>query len=118
MVKKIICDFCENKCILKVIKTDDGIVVTGNACEKGTEVGIENINSNKDILVTLVRVKGSPLYNVLPVKTNKPVDKNLFIEISKALSRVYVSVPIKMGDIICQNILNTGVDIVAGKNIS
>lgn len=69
------------------------------------------------ILTTLVRIKGAK-YNVVPVKSSKPIDKKLWIECSKALSRIYVGAPIKIGDMVCKNILNTGVDIVCTKNIS
>jgi len=70
-----------------------------------------------DILTTLVRIKGSK-YNVVPVKSSKPIDKKLWIECSKALSRIYVGAPINIGDIVCKNILNTGVDIICTKNIT
>nr|WP_138207510.1 DUF1667 domain-containing protein [Haloimpatiens lingqiaonensis] len=68
------------------------------------------------IFTSLVRIKGSE-YNVVPVKGNSPIPKELWIECSKALSRLYVGAPIKQGDIICSNILNTGVDIVCTKNV-
>lgn len=71
---------------------------------------------DKEILTTLVRLKESQR-KVVPVKSREPIDKSLFIECSKALSRLYVGTPIKCGDLICQNILNTGVDIIAAKNI-
>ncbi|ERI92248.1 hypothetical protein HMPREF1982_02502 [Clostridiales bacterium oral taxon 876 str. F0540] len=70
-----------------------------------------------DVLTTLVRIKGSK-YNVVPVKSSKPIDKKLWIECSKALSRIYVGAPIKIGDIVCKNILNTGVDIICTKNVT
>ena len=73
-------------------------------------------NENYGILTTLVRIKGSK-YNVVPVKSSKPIDKKLWIECSKALSRIYVGAPVKIGDIVCKNILNTGVDIICTKNI-
>ncbi|NYC92236.1 CxxC motif-containing protein [Clostridium acetobutylicum] len=76
-----------------------------------------NTMSGKQILTTLVRIKGSS-GEVVPVKSREPIDKELFIECSKALSRLYVGTPIKCGDLICQNILNTGVDIIATKNIN
>lgn len=75
----------------------------------------ESIKS--DILTTLVRIKGSK-YNVVPVKSSEPIDKKLWIECSKALSRIYVGAPINIGDIVCKNILNTGVDIICTKNIT
>lgn len=71
----------------------------------------------QDILTTLVRIKGSN-HTVVPVKSNKPLDKKIWIECSKALSRIYVGSPINQGDIICKNILNTGVDIVCTKNMN
>lgn len=70
-----------------------------------------------EILTTLVRIKGSDKYNVVSVKSTKPIDKNLWIECSKVLSRIYVGIPVEIGDLICKNILNTGVDIVATRNI-
>lgn len=72
---------------------------------------------DKDILTTVVRVKGSDKYNILPVKSTKPIDKKLWIECSKALSRIHVGPPMNIGDVVCKNILNTGVDIISTKNI-
>jgi CxxC motif-containing protein len=68
------------------------------------------------ILTTLVRIKGSK-HNVVPVKSTKPIDKKLWLECSKALGRIYVGAPIKIGDMVCKNILNTGVDIICTKNV-
>ena len=76
-----------------------------------------NLNENDAVLTTLVRIKGSNICNVLPVKSSKPINKKLWIECSKALSRIHVGPPLKIGDIVCKNILNTGVDIICTKNI-
>lgn len=72
---------------------------------------------NEDVFTSLVRIKGSK-YNVVPVKSSKPIKKDLWIECSKALSRLYVGSPIKQNDIVCSNILNTGVDIICIKSIN
>ena len=73
--------------------------------------------SDKDIFTSLVRVKGDPNYKVVSVKSNKPIEKYLWREFSKVLSRIYVSTPINIGDIICKNIMNTGIDIICTKKI-
>ena len=73
---------------------------------------------NKDIFTSLVRIKGDQNYKVISVKSNKSIEKYLWREFSKVLSRIYVSTPINIGDIICKNIMNTGVDIVCTKEIS
>ena len=72
---------------------------------------------NKAIFTSVVRVKGNNKYKVVPVNSSEEVDKSLWIEISKVLSRIYVSVPINLGSIICKNVLNTGIDIVCSRNI-
>lgn len=72
----------------------------------------------KDIFTTIVRVKGDDRYKVVPVKSNLEVERELWIELSKVLSRIYVSTPIKRGSIVCKNILNTGIDILCTRDIS
>lgn len=72
---------------------------------------------SKDVFTSLVRVKGDKNYKVVSVKSNKPVERRLWIEFSKVLGRIYVSTPINIGDIICKNIMNTGIDIVCTKKI-
>jgi len=116
VVKEVICYGCNKMCILGIDKYDDNIEVYGNQCEEGINYANVEINSNKSIFTTLVRIKGAK-HNVVSVKSSKPLDKKIWIECSKALGRLYVGAPIKAGDIICKNILNTGADIICTKSI-
>lgn len=74
------------------------------------------MKDNKKIFTSIVRIKGSK-YPVVPVKSSQPIEKELLVECSKVLSRIHVGAPIKCGDIICKNILNTGVDIICTRSI-
>ena len=76
-----------------------------------------NEENNKDIFTSIVRVKGNEKYKVVPVKSSKIVDRSLWIELSKVLGRIYVSTPIRVGEIICKNILNTGIDIICTRDL-
>ncbi|WP_288222490.1 DUF1667 domain-containing protein [uncultured Clostridium sp.] len=76
-----------------------------------------NNNNDKDIFTSIVRVKGSDKYKVVPVKSSKSVDRSLWIELSKVLGRIYISTPIEVGEIICKNILNTGIDIICTRDL-
>jgi len=78
---------------------------------------LNNDDSNKDIFTSIVRVKGSNKYKVVPVKSSKEVDRSLWMELSKVIGRIYVSVPVKVGNIICKNILNTGIDIICTRDL-
>lgn len=75
------------------------------------------MEGKKGIFTSLVRIKGATNHRVVPVKSSRPVEVSLWIECSKAISRIYVGVPVKIGDVICKNILNTGVDIICTRNI-
>lgn len=72
---------------------------------------------DKDILTTIVRIKGSSENPVTSVKSSQPIDKNLWLECSKCLGRIYVGPQTSEGDVVCKNILNTGVDIICTKFI-
>lgn len=74
------------------------------------------MNNSKKIFTSVVRIKGSK-YNVVPVKSTEPIEKGLLMECSKALSRIHIGAPVKCGDIVCRNILNTRVDIICTKTI-
>lgn len=71
----------------------------------------------KEIFTSLVRIKGDANNRVISVKSNKEVDRTLFVEFSKVLGRIYVGTPINIGDIICRNILNTGIDIICTRKV-
>lgn len=117
MIAKTICKKCERKCVLDIDKFEGEIEVEGNQCELGIDYAKQEINNKKKVFTSLVRIKGSKKNNVVPIKSSGPIDKGLWIECSKALSRIYVGAPMKIGDIVCKNILNTGMDIICVKNI-
>lgn len=72
----------------------------------------------EEIFTSVVRIKGDENNKVVSVKSNKPVERELWIEFSKVLSRIYVSTPTNIGDLICKNILNTDIDIICTKKIN
>lgn len=76
-----------------------------------------SVNKNEGIFTSIVRVKGNSNYKVVPVRSSEPVSKELWIELSKVIGRIYVSVPIEAGNIVCKNILNTGIDVICTRDI-
>ena len=67
------------------------------------------------MLTSTVKVTGSRL-PVVPVKSAKPVPKELLLDCMQEINRVTVQAPVHIGDVVLANILNTGVDIVATNN--
>ena len=50
---------------------------------------------------------------VVPCKTSKPVPKGLMFEIMEEINKVTVEAPVRMGEIIIENVCGTGADIIA-----
>ena len=67
-------------------------------------------------MVTSV-VKVSNRCEVLSVKTKEAIPKELIFKALDVLKDIKVKAPIHIGDIVVKDILSTGVDIIATKNI-
>jgi CxxC motif-containing protein len=64
-----------------------------------------------------VKVKHGHL-PLVSVRTNKPIPKSRIFDAMNLLAEVEVEAPIKIREPIIKNIFDTGVNIVATKNIS
>ena len=54
----------------------------------------------------------------ISVKTASPVPKKLIYDIMNELSSVRISAPVTIGQVILQDVLHTGVDIIATRNLA
>lgn len=114
MKKELICISCPMGCHL--IVDIENKKVEGNTCKRGEVYGINEVTNPMRVITTTVRVINGEI-PVIPVKTKEPVPKDMNFEIMDILKNVQVEAPVKLGDIIVKNILNTGVDIVATRNL-
>ena len=105
------CIMCPMGCSLSVEKEKGGLKVNGNTCIRGEQYAKEELTEPKRIVTALVKTKDG----VLPVKTNKPVPKQLMFDVVKEINKLHISKG-KIGDIIIKNVLNTGADIVITGN--
>ena len=114
MVKELICISCPKGCHLKV--DVDNKTVTGNSCKRGEIYGLNEVTNPVRIVTSTVKVDGREL-PVVPVKTNGAIPKPLNFECMKLINKAEVKAPIKMGDVIIKDVLGTGIDVVASRNI-
>ena len=113
MKKELICIVCPRGCHLTI---DENLNVSGNFCKRGEIYARNEIKNPTRIITTTVAVTNG-IYPRLSVKTNVPIPKNKIFDVMSELRKVKVIAPIKLGDIIVKNILNTGSDIVATESI-
>ena len=114
MMKELICICCPRGCHLKV--DEEKKEVTGNACPRGKEYGINEVTNPVRVVTSTVKINGAYLRR-LPVKTDKPIPKGKIFEIIKELDKVTVTSPIKVGDVIVEKVCGTEANIIATKNM-
>lgn len=117
--KEMICIVCPIGCHLNIVEnleSEDGYEVEGNKCPRGKIYGIKEMTCPTRIVPTTVAIENAFLKR-LPVKTDKPIPKELIFECMEIINKAVVKAPVKVGDIIIGNILGTGVNIVATRSM-
>jgi len=118
MKKEMICIGCPMGCYLTVDYVGTKINnVSGNRCKVGLEYAEKEVSNPQRTLTTTVKVKNGHL-PLVSVRTNKTIPKSRILDAMNLLAKIEVEAPIKIGEPIIQNILDTGVNIIATKNIS
>lgn len=117
MKRELTCISCPVGCRLVVEWEDEGdIRVSGNRCSRGEEYGKEEVLAPKRVVTATAAIE-SKLLSRLPVKTDKPLPKEL---IPSLLARIYamkLCAPITRGDILLEDFEGSGVDLVATRSI-
>ncbi len=116
MKRKLICIVCPKGCEISVEygeTTKEVLNMTGHACRRGEEYARAECIAPKRTLTTTVRIKGGGL---LPVRTDKPIPRELMFECMKVINRAEAPKDAKIGDVIIPNILGTGSNIIASAN--
>lgn len=116
MKKDITCIVCPRGCRMTVNNIDGQYIVEGNSCIRGSKYGVDEVTNPRRVITSTVRLNGSYL-NMLPVKTDGSIPKDMVFDIMKVLSEITVTTPINVGDVIVKNVLDTGVDIVSTKTM-
>jgi len=114
-VEKIKCVRCPLGCTLKIEITPSGIKVEGNRCPRGVEFAQQEIRDPMRILTTSVKVVGGKL-PLVSVKTSSAVPRSKIAELMEHIKKIEVKAPVKIGDVIEENVLGLGVDLVATRD--
>jgi len=116
--KELICIGCPLGCNLTV-EMDGGQVlsVNGNTCKRGDDYARKELTDPRRIVTSTVPVAGGNL-PVVSVKTASDIPKGKIRECLCALKGVTLTAPVQIGDVIVENVADTGVDVIATKSIS
>ena len=114
MEKELICIVCPKGCHLKV--DAEAKSVTGNGCPRGFEYGINEVTNPVRVITSTVKVENGELA-VVPVKTNNAIPKELNFKCMEEINKAVATAPVKIGDVVIENVLGTGVDVVVTRNV-
>ncbi len=112
---ELTCIGCPLGCRLTVDEDND-YAVTGNSCKRGVDYGKNELKNPTRVLTTTVEVEGG-IHSRCPVRTQEPIPKAKLFEAMDVLLKVKLKSPVKCGDVVVENLLGTGVDVIATRNI-
>ena len=116
MIRELTCIVCPKGCQLKVELDENKKVlsVTGHTCKRGEVYANTECTAPMRTITTTAAVIGG---GVVPVKTDKTVPKEMMFAWMKVINQVRVSEDAKLGDIVIENILGTGANVVTTRNV-
>lgn len=118
MIRELTCIGCPMGCNLLVeIENEEVIKVTGNTCKRGEDYGRKECTNPIRVVTSTVRVLGGEI-QVVSVKTDKDISKEKVTECISLLKDVEINAPVKIGEIVVENILGTGANIVCTRNVA
>ncbi|MEE1038861.1 MAG: DUF1667 domain-containing protein [Eubacterium sp.] len=116
--RELTCIGCPLGCQIAVTMEENEIVkVEGNTCPRGEKYARTEVTNPMRTVTTTVKVQGGSC-NVVSVKTAADIPKDLVKECIKELRGITLQAPTKIGQIVVENICNTGVDVVVTKNLT
>lgn len=114
MVSKqyITCIQCPMGCYMDVrLKDGEVVAVSGNNCGRGRKYAYSEAVAPVRTVTSLMQVDKSR--KPLSVKTDAPVPKEKLEEVLKEIHKKSLQLPVYCGDIVIENVCNTGVNVVA-----
>lgn len=115
-IEKIICITCPKGCTLEVTKEGNTIVDVKSGCKRGHEYAHNEIDDPRRMVASTVMVEGG-LHPLLPVFTSAAFPKPRIPELLGELRKIRVKAPIRMEDVVLENALGTGINILASRDV-
>ena len=93
------------------------IEVTGNRCPRGKAYAEKECIRPERILTTTVKIRGGS-HRVLPVITDREIPLDCLMQAMDVVRTLTVEAPIREGDVITENLLGTGANLIASRSMT
>ena len=113
-----LCIGCPLGCRLEVDEDSHGhiIEIRGSSCRRGDRYAEQEHTDPRRGVTTTVAINGG-LWPRLPVKTTGEIPKDQVRSACEELRHVLVQAPVKMGDVLVHDLLGTGCDVIATRDM-
>ena len=116
--RRLTCIICPKGCSLRVrLEAGRVTLVEGNHCKRGAQYAEKEVTNPTRTVTTIIPVRGGR-EKMLSVKTRTDIPKAKVQACMRALKNVTAEVPVQIGNVILADVAETGVDIIATKEIS
>jgi len=115
-LKELICITCPKGCVTTAWKEKGEIRIEGKVCKKGKEYIKQEYIEPRRVLTSTVVVENSPVKR-LPVRTREAIPRKKLFAAMDRLAEIRVKPPVKIGEVIIANLLDTGVDVIASDDL-
>ncbi len=116
--KEFVCIGCPLGCNVTVEAEGREIKsITGNTCPRGADYVTKELTDPRRIVTSLVRVRGGEL-PVVSVKTASDIPRDRIGDCIKALKEIELQAPVRMGDVVVENVCGSGVNVIATKPVA
>lgn len=110
-IREIVCIVCPNGCRMQCYPGKDGYTITGNKCGRGTDYAKSELTRPMRTLTSSVKTI-FPDAPVVSVRTDGEIEKTKIPDVLAELKKALVEYRIKIGDVVIQNVCDTGVNII------
>jgi len=115
--KEIRCIVCPTGCLVHVENINGELIIEGHSCKRGEVYARDEFIAPKRILTTTIRVENGFL-PLIPVRSDKPIPKDKLRDALKEIAQIVGITPIKMGDILIENVLGLEINIIASRDLN
>ena len=115
-MKEFNCIGCPRGCLLHVEECGGEFIVTGNTCDRGKEFAISEMTAPKRTICSTVKTV-FPELPVLPVRVSADIPKEKIFDVMKEINAVTLSERVGRGDVIIENVLGLGVNVISTSSV-
>jgi len=117
MKKELICISCPQGCALEVEYDETSIIkVEGAQCKRGQAYAESEVFHPTRMVTTTICINGACI-PLIPIKTSGAVSRDLTMDIVRRAAKLRVPAPVRCGDVVLANVLDTGVNLVATRTL-